>query len=142
MRQFNPGYRFLYPPIYATNHSPRVHRSRPVNPSASKKHVSTRRSTPPERRRVFGSPGRHNRARGSDGECVSDTLVSFLDAHSAGIWPQAWVLTEVFLTERLPRCQELRRWFIRTITATVENRRAHGHAARASAASPATAVGG
>src|SRR5882724_12623882 len=103
MRQFNPGYRFLYPPIYATNHSPRVHRSRPVNPSASKKHVSTRRSTPPERRRVFGSPGRHNRARGSDGECVSDTLVSFLDAHSAGIWPQAWVLTEVFLTERRPQ---------------------------------------
>src|SRR5437899_12104542 len=30
MRQFNPGYRFLYPPIYATNHSKRVHGSRPV----------------------------------------------------------------------------------------------------------------
>src|SRR5438094_7057020 len=77
MRQFNPGYRFLYPPIYATNHSPRAHGSRPVNPSASKKHVSTRRSTPPGRRRVFGSPGRHNRARGSDGGHVSDTFVKF-----------------------------------------------------------------
>jgi len=38
-----------------------------------------------------------------DGGHVSDTFVSFLDTHSAGIWPQAWVLTEVFLTERRPQ---------------------------------------